>query len=100
MPEAPTQLSNLNQEKLNFIEEVTRNPDQVQRRVLAEILSQNAAVEYLTRHGLAGRTDRESFKKTIPVINYEDVLPDITRIANGDTSPILSAHPITEFLTR
>lgn len=89
-----------NKKKLEFIEDVTRNADDVQKRVLAEILSRNAHVEYLTRHGLHGQTDRHTFKKTVPLIDYEDVLPDITRIANGDSSPILSSHPISEFLTR
>ncbi|PWA86672.1 Actin-binding FH2 [Artemisia annua] len=36
---------------------------------------------------------------TIAVVTYEDLHDDITRIANGDKSPILSSHPISEFLT-
>ncbi|KAL5700192.1 hypothetical protein ACHQM5_025671 [Ranunculus cassubicifolius] len=114
MPEAPkklsmvvpttnfpedTSLAEKNKKTLQFIEDVTNNPDEVQKRVLAEILSRNAHVEYLKRYGLNGRTDRESFKKIIPVITYEDLQPDIARIANGDKSPILSAQPISEFLT-
>ncbi|XP_058778026.1 indole-3-acetic acid-amido synthetase GH3.3-like [Vicia villosa] len=84
---------------LQFIEEMTINTDPVQENVLAEILSQNAETEYLKRFGLNGATDRETFKSKVPVITYEDLLPDIQRIANGDTSPILSSHPISEFLT-
>ncbi|CAL0331780.1 unnamed protein product [Lupinus luteus] len=84
---------------LQFIEEMTRNTDSVQERVLAEILSQNAETEYLKRFGLNGATDRDTFKTKIPVVNYEDLQPDIERIANGDTSPIFSSHPISEFLT-
>jgi auxin responsive GH3 family protein len=85
---------------LRFIEEMTRNADAVQERVLAEILSRNAETEYLKRFKLDGATDRETFKTKIPVITYDDVQPEIQRIANGDRSPILSAHPISEFLTR
>ncbi|KAK1418057.1 hypothetical protein QVD17_27194 [Tagetes erecta] len=103
MPEAPkTQNDNLsekNKKTLEFIEDVTCNPDDVQQRVLSDILTQNANVEYLHRHGLSAHTDRETFKKLVPVITYEDLQPDITRIANGDKSPILSSHPISEFLT-
>lgn len=84
---------------LRFIEEMTRNADVVQERVLAEILSRNAQTEYLKRFKLDGATDRETFKKKIPVITYDDVQPEIQRIANGDRSPILSTHPISEFLT-
>ncbi|CAL1372076.1 unnamed protein product [Linum trigynum] len=84
---------------LEFIEEMTRNADSVQERVLAEILRRNADTEYLRRFGLDGATDREAFKSKIPVVTYEDLMPEIQRIANGDRSPILSSHPISEFLT-
>ncbi|OAY28603.1 indole-3-acetic acid-amido synthetase GH3.6 [Manihot esculenta] len=84
---------------LQFIEDATSNADEVQKKVLEEILSRNAHVEYLQRHGLNGNTDRDTFKKLIPVITYDDIQPDINRIANGDTSPILCSKPISEFLT-
>lgn len=84
---------------LEFIEEMTRNIDAVQERVLAEILSRNADTEYLRRFRLNGATDRDSFKSKVPVVTYEDLQPEIQRIANGDRSPILSSHPISEFLT-
>ncbi|KAL5556857.1 hypothetical protein UlMin_039093 [Ulmus minor] len=84
---------------LQFIEEMTRNTDQVQETVLGEILSRNSETEYLKRFDLAGATDRETFKSKVPVVTYEDLQPEIQRIANGDRSPILSSHPISEFLT-
>lgn len=107
MPEAPNDhtattdytLTEKNKNTLQFIEDVTSNPDEVQQRILYEILAQNANVEYLSRYGLCGQTDRETFKKSLPVVTYEDLHDDITRIANGDKSPILSSHPISEFLT-
>ncbi|KAK4797444.1 hypothetical protein SAY86_029770 [Trapa natans] len=108
MPEVPKQPSlhpssghhlSKNWRALDFIEKVTSNPDAVQARVLSEILSRNAQVEYLGRHRFDGRTDRHSFKQLLPVISYEDIHHDVSRIANGDTSPILCSHPISEFLT-
>ncbi|KAL6535757.1 hypothetical protein OROHE_012601 [Orobanche hederae] len=104
MPQAPKEsteysVAEKNKKKLEFIEDVTRNADEVQKRVLAEILSRNAHVEYLKRHGLEGLTDIETFKKIIPVVTYEDILPDISRIASGDKSPILCSDPVSEFLT-
>ncbi|MBA0798967.1 hypothetical protein Gohar_009512, partial [Gossypium harknessii] len=110
MPEAPKILSDSadcidgidvenNNKVLKFIEDVTADADKVQRRVLSEILSRSANVEYLQRYGLNGCTDRETFKKVIAVVTYEDLKPDIERIANGDTSPILCSQPISEFLT-
>lgn len=85
---------------LQFIEEMTQNADSVQQRVLSEILSRNADTEYLKRFHLNGTTDRNSFKSKVPVVTYEDLQPDIQRIANGDRSPIFCSHPISEFLTR
>lgn len=85
---------------LQFIEKMTRNCDSVQENVLGEILSRNAETEYLQRFRLNGATDRESFKSKVPVVTYEDLQPEIERIANGDRSPILSCHSISEFLTR
>ncbi|KAK5844646.1 indole-3-acetic acid-amido synthetase GH3.6 [Gossypium arboreum] len=108
MPEAPKNtlkptadynLELKNKKTLQFIEDVTSNADEVQKKVLEEILSRNAHVEYLQTRGLNGHTDRETFKKTMPVITYEDIQPHIDRIANGDTSPILSSNAISEFLT-
>lgn len=112
MPEAPKKvlerdsssssinLDVKNMEALQFIEDVTATPDEVQKRVLAEILSRNSNVEYLRRHGLSGHIDSETFKNVAPVVTYEDLKPDIDRIANGDTSAILCSEPISEFLTR
>ncbi|GKU94833.1 hypothetical protein SLEP1_g8269 [Rubroshorea leprosula] len=84
---------------LQFIEEMTRNADSVQERILREILSRNADTEYLGRFKLNGATDRDSFKSKIPVVTYEHLQSYIQRIANGDKSPIFSAHPVSEFLT-
>ncbi|RZC94023.1 hypothetical protein C5167_016715 [Papaver somniferum] len=85
---------------LQYIEEVTTHADEIQKRVLSQILSINQNVEYLQRHCLSGHTDLETFKKLIPVITYEDLKPDIDRIlANGNTDspPILCQHPISKF---
>ncbi|GAA0157015.1 hypothetical protein LIER_14373 [Lithospermum erythrorhizon] len=108
MPEAPKKsqktsnsysVVETNKKALQFIEDVTTKPDELQERVLAEILSRNSHVEYLQRNGLKGQTDRETFKKTMPVITYEDIQEDINRIANGDKSSMICSLPISEFLT-
>ncbi|KAJ6791214.1 putative indole-3-acetic acid-amido synthetase GH3.1 [Iris pallida] len=106
MPEAPKATSpsssvpDEHRSVLDFIENVTANADAVQERVLLEILSQNACTEYLTRHGLVGRSaaDANAYRRQVP-LSPTRIQPDILRIANGDTSPILSGRPISEFLT-
>ncbi|CAN6357532.1 unnamed protein product [Urochloa humidicola] len=99
---ASSPASEVDAEKLQFIEEMTTNVDAVQERVLAEILSRNTDAEYLaTKCGLAGATDRAAFRAKVPIVTYDDLAPYIRRIADGDRSPILSGsgHPISEFLT-
>ncbi|RZC86325.1 hypothetical protein C5167_007510 [Papaver somniferum] len=88
-----------NKALLEYIEKVTTNADEIQKRVLSEILSRNEHVEYLQRKGLHGHTDSETFKKMLPVITYEDLKPDIDRIiSNGNTSSpsILCNQPISK----
>lgn len=95
---AATAMCAEHREKLEHIERVTRNAGQEQRRVLEEILAQNAQAEYLRRLGVPGDAPGadEAFRRLAPLVTYEDIL----RIANGDTSPIFSGKPISEFLTR
>ncbi|GJM92915.1 hypothetical protein PR202_ga09421 [Eleusine coracana subsp. coracana] len=112
MPEAPIAkpaggfAPGAHREALEFIEHVTANAGRVQRRVLAEILSQNAPAEYLRRYGIAPAAAAASlddavdaFRRLVPLVTYEGLQHDILRIANGDASPILSGKPISEFLT-
>ncbi|CAL5098422.1 unnamed protein product [Urochloa decumbens] len=90
------------EKQLRFIEEMTTDVDAVQERVLQEILSRNADAEYLaTKCGLAGATDRATFRAKVPMVEYEDLVPYIRRIADGDRSPILTGpeHPVTKFFT-
>jgi auxin responsive GH3 family protein len=99
---ASSPAKNTDADKLRFIEEVTTNADAEQERVLSEILARNADAEYLaSKCGLAGATDRATFRAKVPVVEYEDLLPYIRRIADGDRSPILTgpANPVTEFFT-
>ncbi|KGN56171.1 indole-3-acetic acid-amido synthetase GH3.6 [Cucumis sativus] len=103
MPEAPkpstqnyNQLLQKNKAILQFIEDVTTNAALVQRQVLSQILSQNSNSEYLT---LYGRPSSDTFKTSIPLVSYDQIQPFVSRIANGDFSPILCSSPISEFLT-
>jgi hypothetical protein len=83
-----------------FVDLVAEDVGLIQRMKLQEILSHNANVEYLQRHGLNGRTDAASFKKCVPVVSYADMQPDILRLVNGETALILTADPISEFSLR
>ncbi|WZZ83616.1 hypothetical protein YC2023_104188 [Brassica napus] len=59
---------------LSILEELTSNAKQIQDDVLTKILKSNANTEYLSRF-LEGSSDKELFKKNVPVVSYEDVKP-------------------------
>ncbi|XVE50008.1 hypothetical protein DITRI_Ditri01bG0127600 [Diplodiscus trichospermus] len=89
---------NDNEAGMKILENLTENVYQIQQCALEEIITRNAHTEYLKRF-LNGQFDKELFKKKVPVVNYEDIKPYIERIANGDSSNIISVEPITELLT-
>ncbi|XP_033129881.1 4-substituted benzoates-glutamate ligase GH3.12-like [Brassica rapa] len=82
---------------LTLLEELTSNAKQIQEDVLNKILKANANTEYLQRF-LQGSSDKELFKKNVPVVSYEDVKHYIYRVSNGEPSDVISGEPITAFL--
>ncbi|CAA7055655.1 unnamed protein product [Microthlaspi erraticum] len=82
---------------LNDLEVLTTNAKQIQDKLLEDILTLNANTEYL-RQFLHGSSDKELFKKNVPVVRHDDVKPYIERVANGEPSDVISGKPITQFL--
>ncbi|KAI8027839.1 Jasmonoyl--L-amino acid synthetase JAR6 [Camellia lanceoleosa] len=76
-------------------EMLTKDAEKIQRETLQKILKENGRTEYLQKWGLNGRTDPESFKACVPLVTHKDLETYIHRIADGDTSPILTEKPIT-----
>ena len=64
------------------------------------MMYQNGSVEYLQNLGLNGSTDLESFKACVPLVTHKDLEPYIQRLADGDTSPILTGKAITTISLR
>ncbi|GLT86790.1 hypothetical protein SLE2022_049080 [Rubroshorea leprosula] len=87
-----------NETGIKILEELTTNVCQIQQQVLEEIITRNVNTEYLRRF-LDGVYDKQLFKEKVPIVNYEEIKPYIERIANGESSNIISAEPITELLT-
>ncbi|XP_050237756.1 jasmonoyl--L-amino acid synthetase JAR4 [Mercurialis annua] len=82
-------------EVIEKFEAITKDVEKVQNETLKKILEENGSAEYLQSLGLNGRTDPESFKNCIPLCTHQNLEPFIQRIADGDTSPILTGKPIT-----
>ncbi|RWW19886.1 hypothetical protein GW17_00016035 [Ensete ventricosum] len=85
---------------INEFEALTKDAGRTQRETLQKILEQNGEAEYLQKFGLGGRTDPESFKASIPLATHCDLEPYIQRIADGDTSPVLTGKPISSISLR
>ncbi|MBA0553229.1 hypothetical protein Golob_012429 [Gossypium lobatum] len=80
-----------------MLEEITTNARQIQEQLLGEILCKNAETEYL-RGFLHGQTDKQLFKKNVPIVTYDHIKPYIDRIANGKaSSDILLVEPLIGF---
>ncbi|KDP28515.1 hypothetical protein JCGZ_14286 [Jatropha curcas] len=75
-------------------EAITKDAERVQFETLKKILEENASAEYLKNLGLNGRTDPESFRDCVPLVTHKDLEPYIQRIADGDSSPVLTGKPI------
>ncbi|KAK5810611.1 hypothetical protein PVK06_025927 [Gossypium arboreum] len=85
---------------LKMLEELTTDAQQIQDQLLGEILSKNAETEYLQGF-LHGQTDKQLFKKNVPIVTYEHLKPYIDRIANGEaSSDILLVEPLIGFSLR
>ncbi|XP_017629311.2 indole-3-acetic acid-amido synthetase GH3.17-like [Gossypium arboreum] len=83
---------------MKILEHLTNNAHELQEQMLEEILKRNAGTEYLSRFFSSDQADKQSFKTNVPIVTYEDIKPYIDRIANGETSSILFADPITQFI--
>ncbi|KHG05132.1 Uncharacterized protein F383_31576 [Gossypium arboreum] len=82
---------------LKMLEEITTNARQIQEQLLDEILRKNAETEYLQGF-LHDQTDKQLFKKNVPIVTYDHIKPYIDRIANGKaSSDILLVEPLIGF---
>ncbi|KAK9139368.1 hypothetical protein Scep_009049 [Stephania cephalantha] len=85
------------EEALKELERLTEKADEVQEGILKEILNTNKSTEYLNKY-MCGSTDFSDFKRLVPVITYDNILPYIQRIGNGEDSSLITSHRITEMI--
>ncbi|KAL3701536.1 hypothetical protein R1sor_019558 [Riccia sorocarpa] len=77
-------------------EKATKNPKVEQERLLEYILKKNGSSHYLQQFGLNETADIHTFRELVPVCKYENILPYIERIVQGDKAPLLSGDPVVE----
>ncbi|XP_068668541.1 indole-3-acetic acid-amido synthetase GH3.10 [Aristolochia californica] len=97
-----THISQADSEIISWFEEVANNAALVQRQTLWRIIEQNYGVEYLNRwfgdlkfHEIEPTSLESLYASLVPLASHADLEPYIQRIADGDTSPVLTRQPIT-----
>ncbi|XP_073005066.1 indole-3-acetic acid-amido synthetase GH3.10 [Typha latifolia] len=93
----------IHDEVVDWFEGIAENAGQTQTHTLQRIIQLNHATEYLRRYfgdDLRVRdmdpAELESlFTSVVPLVSHPDLDPYIQRIADGDSSPILTSEPIT-----
>uniref|UniRef100_M4D9C6 Uncharacterized protein n=1 Tax=Brassica campestris TaxID=3711 RepID=M4D9C6_BRACM len=87
---------------IGWFEHVSENACKAQRETLRRILELNCGVDYL-RKWLGSVDVKEMddnsletlFTSLVPIVSHADMDSYIQRIANGETSPLLTQEPIT-----
>ncbi|XP_024994241.1 indole-3-acetic acid-amido synthetase GH3.10 [Cynara cardunculus var. scolymus] len=85
-----------------WFEEVAKNAGKVQMEILKKILEINHGVEYLEKwfgdidvHKMDAEALQSLYTSMVPLASHADLEPYIQRIADGETSPLLTKQPIT-----
>ncbi|KAE9593025.1 hypothetical protein Lal_00028727 [Lupinus albus] len=87
---------------INWFEDVSKNAGSVQTQMLSRIMKQNFGVEYLKKwlgdyniQEMDACALESLFTSVVPLSTHADFEPFIQRLADGDTSPLLTQQPIT-----
>ncbi|KAK9051997.1 hypothetical protein SSX86_028625 [Deinandra increscens subsp. villosa] len=87
---------------MSWFQEVARNAGNVQTETLKKILEMNHGVEYLQKWfrdvdvcNMDADSLQSLYRSVVPLASHADLEPYIQRIADGETSPLLTKQPIT-----
>ncbi|XP_077243241.1 auxin-responsive GH3 family protein [Tasmannia lanceolata] len=89
-------------EIISWFEEVAENAGRVQTQTLGRIIELNFGVEYLKKwlghlqfQDIEPTALESLYTSLVPLCSHADINPYIQRIADGDSSPLLTQQPIT-----
>jgi len=68
-------------------------PQATQRKLLQQFLKKNASSQYGVKHGYGSIRTVEEFQQQTPIVSYEDLLPWVQRIVDGEQN-VLTAEPV------
>lgn len=96
-----------NNDIIEWFETVAKEAATVQTETLRRILHQNSGAEYLKKWlGDVNLQDVEAsaleslYTSLVPLASHADLEPYIQRIADGETTPLLTQEPITTLSLR
>lgn len=70
--------------RIRQIELFMDHPEEVQQNVLASNVARSTNTEYGKQYGFDSISSYTTFKEQVPIVQYEDIEPLITRIKNGE----------------
>ena len=86
---------------IGWFEDISEKAGQVQTETLRRILELNWGVEYLKKwfgniniHDMDASALESLYTSLVPLASHADLEPYISRIADGDTAPLLTRQPI------
>ncbi len=77
-------------------ERALANPRESQEKILSNLLSRNAQTQFGDRYGFGAIRSAQEYQAQVPIANYDDLLPWITRAVNGEHH-ILTHDPVRVF---
>jgi GH3 auxin-responsive promoter len=73
------------------------NPVDWQRRVLDEVLAENAGTEFGQAHSLADVRDPRDLRRAVPIRTHEELMPWIERMIAGEPNLLTADEPVVYF---
>lgn len=82
---------------LERFETAARDPERAQRERLAALLARDAQTDYGRRCGFASIRTAEEFRARVPAVDFDDLAPEVERIANG-ARDVLAHDEVVRFV--
>ena len=77
----------------NFLDS-TKNPIEVQRELLQEIVDENSETDYGKKHGFSSIMSEQDFQERVPLNDYDSLAEYIERVKQGDFPALLTEKPV------
>ncbi|MFZ9044264.1 MAG: GH3 auxin-responsive promoter family protein [Cyclobacteriaceae bacterium] len=70
--------------RIHQIELFVKYPHEVQEELLLNLVKRASQTSYGQKHGFESINNRIDFQKNVPVVNYEELYPEIERLLKGE----------------